>query len=216
MRLKGTAEQAIHNLGNGDPAIWLGYQLLREGGGLKVGLTEDAWKSLSQGLELCHTKHGSPLRAIETIRGWISQLGPCYISMDINQAYARISELANTLAFDEIPSFEGIRRHWHQAHIRWEDSQRAQREKLAPAAAPPSRCQNRYQSYSQGKGDGAVEDKEEEGLVIESTSSRVFRGGSFNNAPSGVRSALRVLDVPTYRSDFVGFRPARTLCSCTP
>jgi hypothetical protein len=88
-------------------------------------------------MELCHTKPGSPLRAVETILGWISQLGPCFLSTDIYQAYARISELANTLAFDEIPSKEGIRRHWHQAHTRWEDSQRAQREKLAAAAAPP-------------------------------------------------------------------------------
>jgi RNA-directed DNA polymerase len=76
MTLKGTAEQAIHNLGNGDPAIWLGYRLLRDGGGLKVGLTEDAWQSLSQNLELCHTKDSSPLRAVETILGWISQMGP--------------------------------------------------------------------------------------------------------------------------------------------
>jgi hypothetical protein len=131
MTLKGTAEQAIHNLGNGNPAIWLGYQLLRDGGGLKVSLTEDAWQSLTQNLELCHTKPGSPLRAVETILGWISQLGPCYLSTDIYQAYARISELAHSLAFDEIPSKEGIRRHWHQAHIRWEDSQRAQRSRAS-------------------------------------------------------------------------------------
>jgi hypothetical protein len=137
MRLKGTAEQTIHNLGSGDPAIWLGYRLLRDGDGLKANLTEEAWQSLSQSLELCHTKHGSPLRAREIILGWISQLGPCYLSTDLNQAYARISELANTLAFDEIPSKEGIRRHWHQAHTRWEDCRRAQRKKLAAAAAPP-------------------------------------------------------------------------------
>jgi hypothetical protein len=31
-------------------------------------------------------------------------MGPCYLSTDINQAYARISRLANTLAFDEISS----------------------------------------------------------------------------------------------------------------
>jgi hypothetical protein len=70
-------------------------------------LTEDAWQSLSQSLELCHTKHGSPLRAVETILGWISQMGPCYLSTDINQAYARISELAHSLAFDEIPLKRG-------------------------------------------------------------------------------------------------------------
>jgi hypothetical protein len=58
MTLKGKAKQAIHNLGSGDPTIWLGYRLLREGGGLKANLTEDAWQSLTQNLELCHTKPG--------------------------------------------------------------------------------------------------------------------------------------------------------------
>jgi hypothetical protein len=37
-------------------------------------------QSLSQSLELCHTKPGSPLRARETILGWINQMGPCYLS----------------------------------------------------------------------------------------------------------------------------------------
>jgi hypothetical protein len=91
MTLKGSAEQAINKLGSGDSAIWLGYRLLREGSGLKVTTTEKAWQTLSQHLELCHTKPGSPLRAMETILGWVSQMGPCYLSTDKHQAYAMIS-----------------------------------------------------------------------------------------------------------------------------
>jgi hypothetical protein len=46
MTLKGKAELAIHNLGVGDSAIWLGYRLSRDGGGLKATMTENAWQSL--------------------------------------------------------------------------------------------------------------------------------------------------------------------------
>jgi hypothetical protein len=135
IRIEDLAPSATRKTAHRDPAIWLGYRLLGDGGGLKVSLTEDAWQSLSQNLELCHTKDSSPVRAIETIRGWISQLGPCFLNTNINQAYARISELAHTLAFDEIPTEEVICRCWHQAHIRWEDCQRAQRKELAAAGS---------------------------------------------------------------------------------
>jgi hypothetical protein len=41
-------------------------------------------------------------------------------------------------------------------------------------------------------------------------SSRVLRGGSFNNQAVDVRSANRNRNVPTNRNGSVGFRPART------
>ena len=46
--------------------------------------------------------------------------------------------------------------------------------------------------------------------MINSTDSRVLRGGSFLHA-SYVRSAYRDNYVPSVRVDNVGFRPARTL-----
>ena len=71
-------------------------------------------------------------------------------------------------------------------------------------------CQESYKEYPKVKDEEAVEDKEDE-LVIVSTDSRVLRGGSFDDQASFVRSAYRINNVPTNRDNNDGFRPARTL-----
>jgi formylglycine-generating enzyme required for sulfatase activity len=70
-------------------------------------------------------------------------------------------------------------------------------------------CQESYKDYPAPKDDEAVEDKEED-LSINPQTVRVLRGGSFTRLASYVRCAHRDWIMPTYRSCFVGFRPART------
>ena len=70
-------------------------------------------------------------------------------------------------------------------------------------------CQESFKAYPVGKGDEAAEDQED-GLMINSTGSRVLRGGSFGVQASNVRSANRNLTVPVSRNFVNGFRPART------
>lgn len=70
-------------------------------------------------------------------------------------------------------------------------------------------CQKGYKEYPTGKGDEAAEDQEDE-LVVNSTDSRVLRGGSFYYQASVVRSARRNVNVPSYRALYHGFRAART------
>jgi formylglycine-generating enzyme required for sulfatase activity len=71
-------------------------------------------------------------------------------------------------------------------------------------------CQERYQSYSKGNDDEGIEDKEDDS-IIRSTAGRVLRGGSFPTQASHVRSANRLIDVPTTGTSNFGFRLARTL-----
>jgi formylglycine-generating enzyme required for sulfatase activity len=71
-------------------------------------------------------------------------------------------------------------------------------------------CQERYEEYPVGKGDGAVEDQERE-LVVRDTDSRLLRGGSFLYQASLLRSAFRNDNGPTNRHFNYGFRLARTL-----
>jgi hypothetical protein len=141
MRLKSTPEQAVHDLKSGEHADWLGFRLSEEGGRLKVSLTEKAWASLAEQLELAHERDSSPLRAIDSITGWVGAMGPCYSTTHLPTAYARIGSLANALAFDEIPTREEVSRIWHDAHRRWERRRvdREQRTQEQHAAAPPAR-----------------------------------------------------------------------------
>jgi eukaryotic-like serine/threonine-protein kinase len=69
-------------------------------------------------------------------------------------------------------------------------------------------CQESYKPYPQGE--EVSEDKEDDS-VIDSTNSRVLRGGAFSGLPSAVRSAFRNYIVPTYRYLSFGVRLARTM-----
>ena len=69
-------------------------------------------------------------------------------------------------------------------------------------------CQESFKPYPQGE---QTNDDKDNDLVIDGTLTRALRGGSFGVRPSGGRSAARSGLVPSVRSDFNGFRPARTL-----
>lgn len=124
MMLKGNLEQAIQNLQDGRSANWLGYRLAKGKIGLVINMTESAWDSLAEKLEQDQEKDCSPLRANQTIMGWISQLGPCFKSSELTQTYAKIVTLAHSQAFDEIPTMEQVRRQLRSAFMRWRHARR--------------------------------------------------------------------------------------------
>jgi formylglycine-generating enzyme required for sulfatase activity len=64
-------------------------------------------------------------------------------------------------------------------------------------------CHNRYEYFADML-DRNIEDK------VDNNSHRSLRGGTFVDDPLNVRSAFRYGDVPAYRSNLSGFRPART------
>ena len=70
---------------------------------------------------MCHTKPESPIRAIETIEGWIEHLGPCRPFLDATATHARIVTLATELAFDEVPTLGRVISLFDCAHGRWND-----------------------------------------------------------------------------------------------
>jgi ribonuclease HI len=53
------------------------------------------------------------------IRGWISQMGPCYTYEDPHQTIARVKSMAQRWALDEIPSSHDLQGRWQRAHARW-------------------------------------------------------------------------------------------------
>jgi formylglycine-generating enzyme required for sulfatase activity len=67
-------------------------------------------------------------------------------------------------------------------------------------------CEDRLLYYSAGQDKEDINDIKD----ITRDDSRVLRGGSFVFRASILRCAYRSRYVPTYRSDYVGFRPART------
>jgi hypothetical protein len=126
MPLKGSAPTSIHDLRTAEPIEWLGYRIRMMGRGVEVLPTEievlpggRSWDRLRDDLKMAHTKPNSPIRAIETIEGWVGQMGPCLPFLDITDFVARITTLASGLAF-EVPSPRRIVELIDNAYRRWE------------------------------------------------------------------------------------------------
>ena len=120
MRLKGSSQASIRNLKAGDTVSWLGCALRMDDDQLRVELTDRTWQQLERRLQECHTKPDPPLRAVEVLRGWVGQLGPAYPSSDHRQAYARVTRIAVTHGFEELPVYEEFMKWWEDAHGKWE------------------------------------------------------------------------------------------------
>lgn len=119
--LKHGASKAIHHLRRGDSPDWLGFRVWRGREGLEIKIAKRSWKRLSQYLQLTHEKPDAPLRAVDTINGWVDQLGPCYRYGNRSRKCRRIETFAGTHGFGEIPSRASLLSRWRRAYERWEE-----------------------------------------------------------------------------------------------
>ncbi len=119
MRLKET-KSAIANLAAGQSVEWLGYEIRKGTGGVEARLSERNWSRLEDALAKSHDKPDAPIRALETIEGWIDQAGPCYPNHDVSETRERIEQIARSHAFEEVPTCDELRTGWADAHARWE------------------------------------------------------------------------------------------------
>ncbi len=117
--LKGTPQDAIRLLGEGQPADWLGYRINRGERGVGSYVGPKSWNRLADKLTRAHAKPHAPIRAMEIIKGWTEQLGACYEYEDREPVYARIVSLAHEQAFHEIPSWSEFEDTWEQAYVRF-------------------------------------------------------------------------------------------------
>jgi hypothetical protein len=119
MTMKENRDTALRTLAVDRPAEWMGFRITKAGENLQVELTQNRWHSLNQSLIFAHEKADSPVRACESIRGWVAQLGPCYPCVNRLRAYDRIAALAQSQGFDEIPDRGVIEAVWQRAYARW-------------------------------------------------------------------------------------------------
>jgi hypothetical protein len=119
MPLKGTAGSAVHDLGRGESADWLGFAVRMHRGRLAAGIAERSWARLGEYLALAHTKGDAPLRAMHTVRQWLNQRGPSYAWSDRAQVCQQVVTCAHRHAFEEISGLDELQARWQRAYARW-------------------------------------------------------------------------------------------------
>jgi hypothetical protein len=118
--LKGNVTSAIYDLADGRRPDWLGYVVGWHEGALTAQIGDRAWSNLEQNLTQAHGQPNSPLRADDTVRGWLGQAGPCLPHEDRRAACRRIEKLAASQGFDEIPGVDALLELWEGACDRWQ------------------------------------------------------------------------------------------------
>jgi hypothetical protein len=119
--LKRGVDAAVQKLSTRNPLSWLGFDIKRGKQELAFTIGTEAWEPLALRLDELHTKPDAPLRAIETVVGWLDARGPCYRPRDPDGVIRRVESLAQERAFDEIPGRRELLGCWERSHQRWAD-----------------------------------------------------------------------------------------------
>ena len=119
MGLKLGSASAIRDLRAGQVAEWLGYRIRSTGNELVYDVADRSWQSLTLKLELAHEKPLAPLVALDTIAGWVAQLGPGYAERKVAGTYTRVRQIAREQGFEEVPRLKDFHTNWLAAHNRW-------------------------------------------------------------------------------------------------
>jgi len=133
MGLKAAAKNSTYDLDHGASANWLGFVFHLAGPELAIDIDERSWTRLGRCFVLAHTKSDAPLRAINTVKQWLGQRGPCFTSVDRGEVCRRIIALARKQSFEEMLDVEALLQNWQRAHARWMRLRRRQDESTAAA-----------------------------------------------------------------------------------
>jgi retron-type reverse transcriptase len=127
MRLKEDLAKAVRRLDLGMEAVYMGFAIGRGQGRLRLGLNKAAWEALDENLMMAHQAPASPLRATQTIVGWLFQRAACFPDLGIDAVYARVQKVARQHAFDELLYPSEVQELAEDALRRWEGARKVAR-----------------------------------------------------------------------------------------
>jgi hypothetical protein len=127
--MQANASKGVNrDLAAGHSIDWLGYTICKGGQGVEPRLSERSWERLTMALSVLHAGPNAPIRALETIEGWLDQAGPCYVQNECSRVCERIAVMARLYAFEELPDHLEVRARWVTAFRRWERLRRQVRD----------------------------------------------------------------------------------------
>jgi hypothetical protein len=120
MPLKLGYDAAVRRLTPEEPAAWLGFSITRAKKKLVVGIDERAWDRLGERLGRALQEQYPLRRAGAILRGWLSQVGPCYAHVDLDAACDRLDAVVQEQGFGKPPNRAAVKARWQLAHARWQ------------------------------------------------------------------------------------------------
>ncbi len=101
-------------------AQWLGYRFRLHGAELSVKLGSHAFEKLGRRFVLAHDKDHSVERAVQILKQWVAQLGPCYRWQKHQEVCTKAILTAHAYGFEETLAEVELVERWEKANTRWE------------------------------------------------------------------------------------------------
>ncbi len=117
--LKGGTTAGVRNLAAGEQVDWLGYRITTHHGVPVVRLAPVALDQLAMRLDEHHRDPMGPLRVLQTLKGWIDQVGPCVAAEGARALAGRVRAVAIDAGFDELPSEDRLTQVASASSARW-------------------------------------------------------------------------------------------------
>jgi hypothetical protein len=108
------------DLRRGGVAHLLGFDVRLQEGRPRLGLGEEAWKGLRQGLAQAHGEPDPPEAARLAVHGWLEFHGPAVEGPEAATTVARLVQVAAEAGFRELDSRDRLTRRLVASHARWE------------------------------------------------------------------------------------------------
>jgi hypothetical protein len=126
MLLKHSFEEACRDIRTVS-AEWLGFQFQIVDTKLHIKLGSYAFAKLGRRFLLAHAKNRSSERAVQVLKHWIAQLGPCYRWENQEEVCEQAIKTAYSFGFEETVPVGELMDRWEEAASRWKAIQRAVR-----------------------------------------------------------------------------------------
>ncbi len=136
MLLKHTFEEARRDIRD-HRAEWLGYGFRLRDSKLRVRVGAHAFEKLGRRFLLAHGKSRSVERAVQILKQWVAQLGPCYRWEKHEKVCTKAIQTAHAYGFEETPPVAELVERWERANTRWEETREAVRRTSGYLATGP-------------------------------------------------------------------------------
>jgi len=119
-RFKQDGRERIQELRPDNEIKWLGLQVSKAEGRLRVRLSSEWFDDLAGDFDDCHRAPHSHSRAIDVVRGRLDNAGPAYLHEDRHAVLHGLRRVAAQYGFTELPENDELESWWHNGQLRWQ------------------------------------------------------------------------------------------------
>lgn len=118
---KWDSDKSIVRIEHQAELTWLGYGIRRVDGKVAFTIAQKYWDSLVEAIEEINTGDSPNRDVTGLIKGWMSELGPCFEGEDRDQAFERVQQVCHEHQVECSIDRNAFEHCWHRSHQKFKD-----------------------------------------------------------------------------------------------